>query len=66
MCKVERGARKVKCDMFNVTLSEAMPLVSLKQGDNIFFHIPPLSLGDIAEPQHCVAFSELCLRSLRV
>ena len=38
MCKVERGARKVKCDMFNVTLSEAAPLVSLIQGDNIFLN----------------------------
>ena len=57
MCKVERGARKVKCDMFNVTLSEAMPLVSLKQGDNIFFHIPPLSLGEVAEKPEGLFFN---------
>ena len=43
--------------MFNVTLSEAMPLVSLKQGDNIFFHIPPLSLGEVAEKPEGLFFN---------
>ena len=49
----------------NSTLSATPLLVSLKQGDNSLY-IAPLSLGESAEPQHCVAFSELCLRSLRV
>ena len=48
----------------NETLSEALPLVSLIQGDNSLY-ITHLSLGDIASEQ-CVAFSELCLRSLSV